>query len=325
MAIIEMIVPCLNEEECIELFYDSICDLFSTEEFLKKYNFSILFIDDGSRDNTLAEIKRIQAKCEIENKLNKVRYISFSRNFGKEAAIYAGLENSKGDYVALIDADLQHPPRLMIDMLGAILNEGYDCATARRIERNSDNGLRKKGSDKFFKMFCHVTGLNLVTGSTDYRLMKRSVVEAILSMPEKERFIKGIYSWVGFKNKWIEYQDVERIAGNSKWTTKSLIKYAYHGFVSFATTPLRAVVYLGMVVVVLAILAALYVYILAKANGTSANGYATIMIVMLLLNGVIITILGVIGEYLARIYMEVKNRPIYIVRESKISDINDEK
>lgn len=316
MKTIEIIVPCYNEEKCISLFATAISELFK-EELLKGYSYLITFIDDGSKDASLSEIIKLE-----ENKDN-IRYISFSRNFGKEAAIFAGLENCIGDYVVLMDADLQHPPELIPKMLHAVVDEGYDCATAQRVSRKKESVVRRKGSSVFFRLFCKITGLNLLPGSTDYRLMTRKVVNAILKLPERERFTKGIYSWIGFKNKWVQYENVERAAGETKWSTRGLIKYATNGFIAFATTPLRVVVYFGMFVVLIAIVAAIIVFIVALKNGTSANGFATIMVAMLLLDGVIITILGVIGEYLARIYMEVKGRPIYIIGDSNIE--KDEK
>lgn len=328
MKIVEIIVPCFNEEGCISPFCNAINDVFKTDKLLNGYGFQITFIDDGSTDQTVEEINRMMKNIEFGE---KIRYLSFSRNFGKEAAIYAGMEYSTGDFVVLMDADLQHPPTLLPKMMQAIATEGYDCATARRVLRKNESAVRRKGSEYFYRIFRHITGLDLLPGSTDFRLMRRSVVDAILKLPERERFTKGIYSWIGFKNKWIEYENVERQNGHTKWSTRGLIGYAYNGFVAFATTPLRAVAYLGMLVVVAAIVSAIIVAIITSSNGTNANGTTLIMIAMLLLNGMIITILGVIGEYLARIYMEVKGRPIYIVRDAKGSctsvdamDANDE-
>lgn len=315
MKSIELIVPCYNEEKCISLFYDRICEVFSSDVY-KDYEFIITYVDDGSKDNTLGEIKKVVERADK----GRVQYIALSRNFGKEAAMYAGLSKCSGDYICVLDADLQHPPELMEQMLYAINEDGYDCASAMRVSRKGEPFFRKAFSWAFCILINKLTVMDLVPGATDYRLMKRNVAEAIVAMPERERFTKGIYSWIGFKNKWIEYKDVERVAGETTWSFKGLVKYAYSGFLAFATTPLRGVVYLGMLVVIGAIIAAAYVYILASTNGTSGNGYATIMIVMLLLNGVIITIIGMIGEYMARIYMEVKNRPIYFARETNIDN-----
>ena len=313
MKTIELVVPCHNEESCVSLFYDTVRKVF---ESLPDFRFIITYVDDGSKDNTLAEIKKVIERVDK----GKVQYISLSRNFGKESAMYAGLSHSTGDYVAVMDADLQHPPELLVKMIDAIEKEGYDCASARRVSRNGEPLIRSSLSRAFYHVINRVTVIDLVPGSTDYRLMKRKVVEAIVSLTERERFTKGIYAWVGFKNKWIEYENVERAAGTSKWSLFGLFRYAYSGFLAFATTPLRGVIYLGLVIVLLSIVFAVYTFISAIHSTGERNGYATILIVMLFLGGVIITILGMIGEYMARIYMEVKNRPIYFERESNIAE-----
>lgn len=311
---IELIVPCYNEENCIQAFYNSAKEVFKK---LYKYDFIITFVDDGSKDNTLNIIKEVVSTATK----GKVQYIALSRNFGKESAIYAGLSKSTGDYVALMDADLQHPPELIIKMLDAIENEGYDRATARRISRAGEPFIRSLLSKAFYHIINHVTVIDLISGGTDYCLMKRSVVDAILHMTERERFTKGIYAWIGFKNKWIEYENVERVAGKTKWNLKGLFHYAYSGFIAFATTPLRGVIYLGVLITIVAFIYAINIWVSTLRNPYSPRtGYASIMIVMLFLGGVIITTLGMIGEYLARIYMEVKRRPIYFERETNIVD-----
>lgn len=314
METIELIVPCYNEEKCISLFYDRIKEVFSD---MPDYSFIITFVDDGSKDHTMDEIKKVVKTADA----GKVQYISLSRNFGKESAMYAGLSKSVGDYVAILDADLQHPPELLKDMLVAIKEDGYDCASARRVSRKGEPLIKSTLSRAFYHVINHVTVIDLVPGSTDYRLMKRMVVNAIVSMSERERFTKGIYAWVGFKNKWIEYENVERAAGDTKWNVRGLFRYAYSGFLAFATTPLRAVIYFGMIIVILSILFAVYIGVSAlQSPGAVRTGYASIMISLYFLGGVIITILGMIGEYMARIYMEVKNRPIYFERESNIQE-----
>jgi glycosyltransferase involved in cell wall biosynthesis len=309
---IELIVPCYNEEACVALFYDRINEVFKKME---GYDFIITYVDDGSTDHTMDEIKKV---AERDYK-GRVQYISLSRNFGKESAIYAGLSKSTGDYVALIDADLQHPPELLKDMIKAIEEDGYDCASARRVSRKGEPVIRSIFSRAFYHIINHITVIDLVPGSTDYRLMKRSVVNAIVAMTEHERFTKGIYAWVGFKNKWIEYRNVGRTAGKTTWNFFSLVRYAYTGFLAFATTPLRGVVYLGLIVVLLSAIFAINLFVSTVNNPNGVrNGYATIVILILFIGGVIITILGMIGEYMARIYMEVKNRPIYFTRETNI-------
>lgn len=311
---IELVVPCYNEQECISLFCDSIYKVFNNGR-LKEYDLVITFIDDGSKDNTLQEIKKMESKV----KDYRINYMSFSRNFGKESALYAGLSHSSGDYVCVIDADLQHPPELIENMIAAIEDEGYDCVSAKRVARKGDPVFRRIFSKLFFSIINNITEMDLVPGGTDYRLMKRKVVEAIISLPEIERFTKGIYSWVGFKNKWIEYNDVERVAGTTTWSYSGLFKYALNGFIAFATTPLRAIVYFGTVITVLSLLFGVYTAIEAiQTPYVERSGYATIVLLILFFSGVIITILGIIGEYLARIYAEVKHRPIYLTRETNI-------
>lgn len=309
---IELIVPCFNEEKCILLFYNRIKEVFAE---MPGYDFIITYIDDGSKDHTMQEIKKLVSQTGA----GQVQYISLSRNFGKEAALYAGLSNCVGDYVAVLDADLQHPPELLKEMVTAIEEEGYDCASARRVSRKGEPVIRSLFSRAFYHIINHLTVIDLMPGSTDYRLMKRDVVESIVSITEKERFTKGIYAWVGYKNKWIEYENVERVAGKTTWNFWGLVRYAYSGFIAFATTPLRGVIWMGMFVVLVSVIYAIRIYI--GALGTpfdSRTGYSTIIILILFFGGVIITILGMIGEYLARIYMEVKNRPIYLARETNI-------
>ena len=312
MKNIELIVPCYNEEKCVSLFYNRIKEVFSE---MPEYSFTITFVDDGSKDHTMDEIKKIVSSADV----GRIQYLSLSRNFGKESAIYAGLSKCTGDYVALLDADLQHPPELLKEMIVAIEQEGYDCASARRVSRKGEPFIRSLFSRAFYHVINQITVIDLVPGSTDYRLMKRSVVEAIVSMTERERFTKGIYAWVGFKNKWIEYENVERVAGSTTWNFWGLVRYAYSGFLAFATTPLRGVIYFGMLIIIISAIWAIYIGVGALNSPDSArNGYASIMILMLFLGGSIIAILGMIGEYMARIYMEVKNRPIYFARETNI-------
>ncbi len=308
---IDIVIPCYNESKCVGLIYEALKELFSNE--LNAYDFSILYIDDGSQDDTLEHIVKLANMSD-----SNVRYISFARNFGKESAIYAGLENAEGDYVALMDADLQHPPHLLIEMLHAIEEEGYDCATARRIKREKESRIRNFMSNSFYHIINWATGMKLAPGMTDYRLMKKQVADAIVSMREHERFIKGIYSWIGFNSKWIEYENVERADGDSKWNYKGLFNYAKTGIIAFAVSPLRAVIYLGFWVIVVAFIYAVRLVILAMTGIRPWQDTTTIILLLAFFGGVIILLLGVIGEYLARIYMEVKNRPIYIAKDKKL-------
>lgn len=316
MKRIEMVVPCYNEQDCIRPLYDSVKEVFSE---IRDYDWSILYINDGSRDGTLAELKKLKAEVG-----EKIQFISFSRNFGKESGIYAGLLNSSGDLVVLMDADLQHPPTLIPEMIRGI-EEGYDCVGARRVDRNGEPPIRSAFSRMFYSVINHCTSMELVQGGSDFRMMTRQMVDAMLSLGERERFTKGIMSWVGFDTKWIDYENVERLAGESKWSFWGLARYAVSGFMAFATAPLRAVIYFGLVVIAFSILYTIQILIETVRAGMPKTGYASIMIVLLFMSGVIIAILGIIGEYIARIYMELKNRPIFIAKENTVEKDRENK
>lgn len=314
MKTIEIIVPCFNEEECVHSFIESISEVMDALD--KDYDWSIVFVDDGSYDKTLEVIKSYIS--EEQRNAEKIKYISLARNFGKEGAMYAGLEKSTADCVIVMDADLQHPPKLIPEMLEVLENEDYDCVGTRRVSRLGEPFVKSVLSRWFYHVINWITGMGLVPGMTDYRAMKRKVVNAIVSMSERERFTKGIYSWIGFRTKWIEYENVERSHGVSKWSIKSLMSYAGSGFIAFATTPLRGVVYLGMIVVLMSFIYGIKLYIQVKSGSRIWYDTTTIILLLLFIGGVIITILGLVGEYIARIYMEVKGRPIYIERETNI-------
>ncbi len=318
MKHIEIIVPCYNEQECVRALYEEVDRVFHEYENLRGTEYSILFINDGSRDHTLDEIKSLAKEYGDE----KIRYVSFARNFGKEAAIYAGFDKSQGDYIVLMDADLQHPPALISQML-AELEAGADCCGARRVNRKGEPWLRSLCSRFFYRFINRVTAMNLVQGGSDYRMMTRQMVDAILSLSERERFTKGILSWVGFDVHWIPYENVERFAGQTKWSFKGLGNYAINGFFAFATTPLRIVIWMGVLIVLLAAISAIHLFVNALLHGSSGTGFVTLVILLLFFNGVIITILGVIGEYMARIYLEIKHRPIYIEKETNVDGDNE--
>lgn len=305
MKKIEMVVPCYNEELCIEPLYEEINRVMQE---LTNYEAAVLFVDDGSHDKTMEKIKGLtQKKTEI-------RYLSFSRNFGKEAAIFAGLANSSGDIVVLMDADLQHPPALIPQMIKEV-EAGADCCGARRIDRKGEPLIRSFFSKAFYRFMKKTTGLDFVQGGSDFRAMTRQVVQAVVAMPEKERFTKGILSWVGFQMKWLEYENVERTLGTTKWSFWGLVRYGVNGFLAFSTTPLRAAVYLGFMIDIAAVIYALVTFFSMITTDAPRTGYASIILIMLFLGGTIILILGIIGEYIARLYYEVKNRPVYIVKD----------
>ncbi len=311
--IIELLVPCYNEEQCILIFQEEVTRVF--KEMMPAYDYRIFYIDDGSKDKTLSLIRQV-----ADNDPEHVRYVSFSRNFGKESALFVGFSKSIGDYVVPIDADLQHPPTLLPKMAQA-LEEGHDCAAARRVSRKGEPKIRSAFSRAFYHVINRLTSVEMQPGSTDFRMMKRPVVEALVSMSERERFTKGMYSWVGFDTEWIEYENVERAAGETKWSFSGLVKYAFNGIFAFAPTPLRSVIYLGMFVVFCSVLWGIQIFIkAARQPYEERTGYASIMLAVFLMGGIVIIILGVIGEYLAQIYQEVKRRPIYIVKETNIED-----
>ena len=309
MKKIDIVVPCYNEEACIRPLYEAVDKVFRG---ITDYSYRILYVNDGSRDKTLEKLREIHAEHP-----ETADYISFSRNFGKEGAIYAGLSKSDGDLVVLMDADLQHPPELIPEMIKGI-GEGYDCVGARRVDRNGEPPVRSAFSRLFYKIINKMTGMHLVQGGSDYRMMTRQMVNAMLQLQERERFTKGIMSWVGFETKWIEYQNVERIAGESKWSFFGLAKYAINGFIAFATAPLRAVIWLGSLITLGAFIYAIVTFISALKNGGERIGYTTIIILILFMGGVLITLIGVVGEYIARLYNEMKMRPIFIEKESSL-------
>ena len=307
---VSLIVPCYNEEEVINLLYKEI------ERILKSLenNYEIIFVDDGSKDNTKQEIIKLSTQSQ------NVKYISFSRNFGKEAAMLAGMKYAQGDYIGIIDADLQHPPELIIEMIKA-LDEDFDVAAARRVNRIGETKVKSFFSGAFYGIMNKLADIDLKEGAQDYRFMKRKVVESILSMPEYHRFSKGIFSWVGFKTKWFEHENIERAAGKTKWNFFGLVKYAVNGIIAFSVVPLRVSLVFGVVLSVVGYIYAIRIVIgtlLAKSAGTG-TGYASIMSVLLIIGGTVLICLGILGEYIARVYIEVKNRPIFIIDETNIT------
>lgn len=319
MKTIDIVVPCYNEQPCIALLYSEIQKSLSV--LGEGYCWRIIYVDDGSKDHTLDQIREL-----VREKGSKsVKYISFSRNFGKEAAIYAGLSYTNADYVVLMDADLQHPPSYIPQMLSKI-EEGYDCCGARRVSRKGEPKVRSLFSRLFYRVMKKLTGLEMVQGGSDYRMMTRQVAKTIVSLREKERFTKGIFSWVGFSTYWIEYQNVERAAGRTKWSFSGLVRYGVNGFFAFATTPLRAAVWLGFTIDIITVIYAICFFVSSIRSAGPRTGYATIVMLLMFFGGTIILILGVIGEYLARIYMESKDRPIFVLKEDNMEQgYSDEK
>lgn len=303
------IVPCFNEEEVIPLYYEEMQKVRKQEE--GKIDFEIIFIDDGSKDKTLEVIKKLSEQDEC------IHYVSFSRNFGKEAAMYAGFEHANGEYVVTMDVDLQDPPHLIPEMIRCIEEEGYDSVATRRVTRKGEPPIRSFFARRFYGLINKISDADIVDGARDFRMMKRDMVNAILSMPEYNRFTKGIFGWVGFKTKWIEFENVERAAGETKWSFWKLFRYALEGIIAFSTVPLTIVSLIGVVVCIIAFLFLLFVVIRAVIFGDPVAGWPSLICVISFLSGVQLLGIGVVGMYLSKTYLETKKRPIYIKKESK--------
>ena len=303
------IVPCFNEEEVIPLYYEEMQKVRKQEE--GKIDFEIIFIDDGSKDKTLEVIKKLSEQDEC------IHYVSFSRNFGKEAAMYAGFEHANGEYVVTMDVDLQDPPHLIPEMIRCIEEEGYDSVATRRVTRKGEPPIRSFFARRFYGLINKISDADIVDGARDFRMMKRDMVNAILSMPEYNRFTKGIFGWVGFKTKWIEFENVERAAGETKWSFWKLFRYALEGIIAFSTVPLTIVSLIGVIVCIIAFLFLLFVVIRAIIFGDPVAGWPSLICVISFLSGIQLLGIGVVGMYLSKTYLETKKRPIYIKKESK--------
>ena len=303
------IVPCFNEEEVIPLYYEEMQKVRKQEE--GKIDFEIIFIDDGSKDKTLEVIKKLSEQDEC------IHYVSFSRNFGKEAAMYAGFEHANGEYVVTMDVDLQDPPHLIPEMIRSIEEEGYDSVATRRVTRKGEPPIRSFFARRFYGLINKISDADIVDGARDFRMMKRDMVNAILSMPEYNRFTKGIFGWVGFKTKWIEFENVERAAGETKWSFWKLFRYALEGIIAFSTVPLTIVSLIGVIVCIIAFLFLLFVVIRAAVFGDPVAGWPSLICVISFLSGIQLLGIGVVGMYLSKTYLETKKRPIYIKKESK--------
>ena len=311
MKLVSIVVPCYNEQEVLPMFYEEITKV--TGQMSKDYpelTFEYLFIDDGSKDKTL-EIFR-----SLADKDKRVRYISFSRNFGKESGMYAGLKNAKGDYIVVMDADLQHPPSFLPQMYSYVRNGEFDCATTRRVSRKGESKVRSWFARKFYKIMNKISQTEIVDGAQDFRFMSRQMVDAILDMSEYNRFSKGNFSWVGFKTRYIEYENVERPAGTSSWSFWGLFKYSLEGIMAFSTAPLAVSSLLGIISCIIAFILMIITVIKTIAFGEDVAGYPTTICVIFLLSGLQLFCTGILGQYLAKTYLETKKRPIYIARET---------
>ncbi len=309
MKIISAIVPCLNEQESVPLFYAEICRVTSEA---KRFELEIIFVDDGSKDHTLNVMR------DLAQRDSRVRYISFSRNFGKESAMLAGLRAATGDYIAILDADLQHPPKLLVDMFDTLEGDpDTDVVAARRDDRTGESRFKSFFSRLFYRIINKMSSTEIVEGAQDFRLMRRCVAEAILSVGEYNRFSKGIFGWVGFNTKWITHENPPRAAGESKWSFRSLLMYSIEGIISFSTRPLVLVTVIGIVLCLLALAMLLVILVRTLIWGDPVKGWPEMICVILLLSGIQLFCTGVLGQYLAKTYLEVKRRPAYLVRETE--------
>ncbi len=309
--LISLIVPCYNEEEVLPYFYQAFCEMANN---LKEYDLEVIFVNDGSKDRTIETVKEFAAKD------SRVKYISFSRNFGKEAAIYAGFEHASGDYIAMLDADLQDPPELLPEMLKAIKEEGYDSAATRRVTRKGEPPIRSFFARCFYKLMNRISTTEIMDGARDYRLMTRQFMDAILDMKEYNRFSKGIFGWVGFETKWIEFENVERRAGETKWSFWKLLLYSIEGIIGFSTAPLALASVMGIFFCALAFIFLVVILVKTLCFGDPVSGWPSMTCIILMLGGIQLFCIGILGMYLSKTYLETKKRPVYICKETNVEE-----
>ena len=303
---VSIVVPMYNEQESLGILYQ---ELNRVTDTIKDYEFEYLFVNDGSKDNTLQEIQKLAAADE------RVHYVSFSRNFGKEAALYAGLSNAEGDYIATMDADLQDPPSLLPQMLAMIESQDCDNVATRRVNRKGEPPIRSFFARCFYKLMRRLSNIDIADGARDYRLMSRAMVDSILSVTEYNRFSKGIFAWVGYETKWLEFENVERSAGETKWSFWKLVRYSIDGIINFSNTPLQISSYLGMILTIVSFIASIIEVIRALVFGDPVAGWPSLVCIITFIGGIELFCMGIMGQYIAKTYMEVKSRPHYIVKE----------
>lgn len=309
MKLISVVVPCYNEEAVLPMFYQEITRV---TELMPEYRFEFLFVDDGSKDNTLKLLKEMAQQDE------RVKYLSFSRNFGKESAMYAGFSKVKGDYICIMDADLQDPPALLPEMMRAIRDEGYDSVATRRVTRKGEPPIRSFFARCFYKLMRHISKTEIVDGARDYRLMTRQFLDSLLELGEYNRFSKGLYGWVGYQTKWLEYENVERAAGETKWSFWKLLLYSIEGIVAFSEMPLALAGITGLLFCMLAFVFIAVIVVRTLIFGDPVAGWPSMICVILLIGGIQLFCIGILGEYLSKTYLEVKKRPIYICKETNV-------
>ena len=304
---ITLIVPCYNEEAALPMFYDAVC---SVAQELERYDITLLLVNDGSKDHTLSIMRELAQKDE------RVKYLSFSRNFGKEAAMYAGFCNAKGDYVAVMDADMQDPPSLLPQMLEILETQEYDSVATRRVSRDGEPPIRSFFARMFYRIINRISDADIVDGARDFRLMKREMVDAIVAMCEYNRFSKGIFGWIGFKTKWLPYKNVERVAGETKWSFWGLFKYSIDGIVNFSQAPLSIASLMGLFLTAVSFAAIVFIVVRRLIFGDPVAGWASTACIILFMGGLQLLCMGIMGQYLAKTYLEVKHRPHYIIAET---------
>lgn len=311
MKKIAIVVPCYNEQEAIPYFYEEVNKISNTMK--DKTEFEFLFVNDGSKDDTLKVLRELSKKDE------RVKYISFSRNFGKESAMYAGLKEAAGDYVAIMDADLQDPPALLPEMFDTLEKGEYDCVATRRVTRKGESKIRSFFARLFYKIMNLISNTEVVDGARDFRLMSRQMVNAILEIGEYNRFSKGIFGFVGFNTKWLEYENIERVAGKTKWSFWKLLLYALDGFTAFSTKPLNISTFVGILFCLISLIMIIFIICKTLIFGDPVGGWPSLACIVLFVGGVQLFCTGIMGEYLSKTYLEVKNRPIYIVKETNVN------
>lgn len=309
---VTLIVPCYNEQESLPIFYEAVCE---TAKKLPDYELTLLLVNDGSKDGTLGVMRTLAQKDP------RVHYLSFSRNFGKEAAMYAGFCNANGDYVAVMDADMQDPPSLLPQMLHMLEEDDVDSVATRRVTREGEPRMRSMFARLFYRIINVISDADVVDGARDFRLMKREMVEAIVAMGEYNRFSKGIFGWIGFKTKWLPYKNVERVAGETKWSFLKLLKYSIDGIINFSQAPLALASWMGILLTFVSFLLVLFVIVRKLIFGDPVAGWASMICVILFIGGIELLCMGIMGQYLAKTYMEVKRRPHYIISESSDAKI----
>lgn len=312
--LISIVVPCFNEEEMVPLFYGEMAGIMAGTQSV---DFELIFVNDGSSDKTLSELRQLAESDE------RVRYLSFSRNFGKEAAMYAGLKHAKGDFVAVMDVDLQDPPELLPTMYKTLKTENYDCVGTKRIDRNGEPKIRSFFAKLFYKIMNRISDNYIVDGARDYRLMTRRMVDAVLEMTEYNRFSKGIFTWVGFETKYLEYSNVERPAGKTSWSFWGLFKYSIDGIVAFSEAPLALASIVGFLTFAIALGMALFFMIRTLIFGNPTSGWTSLVVIILALGGIQLLSLGILGKYISKTYLETKRRPLYILKETD-EDLRDD-